>query len=118
ELPARAGELHQLRGRGEADAELVLVLAQPLDHLGRSQRIRIPEGTAAERRPAEPEDRADVAVARGAEDALAQAMRGLVHHLQHAALGDLAGGRRVALVALRGELVDRAIHLLGLRLAV
>ena len=47
------------------------------------------ERTAAEGREAQAEDRADVAVARAAQDPFTQREDGLVDHLQHAALDDL-----------------------------
>jgi hypothetical protein len=53
--------------------------------------VDVAERPAAEGREAEAEDRADVAVARAPEDALAEAVRGLVDHEQGAALGDLVG---------------------------
>src|SRR5204862_7554784 len=106
ELSARLRRLEQARRRCEPGAEPALVRAQPLDNVRGAERIRVAEGTAAERRPAQAEDRADVAVARGTEDALPQAVRRLVHHLQRAALGDLGGRRRAALLPLRGQVVD------------
>src|SRR6266850_7170223 len=118
EPPARLRGLEQRRRRREPGAEPALVGAQPLDHARRAERVRVPEGTAAERGPAQAEHRADVAIAGGAEDPLSQAMRGLVDHLQRAALGDLGSGRRAALLPLSGQVVDGAVHFLAPRVAV
>src|SRR5690606_29602006 len=76
---ALSRHLDQRRRRPEASAVLRVEVGQPPDDLFRADVIDVAKRTAAEGREAEPEDRADVAVARAPEDALAEAMGGLVH---------------------------------------
>src|SRR5205807_3965581 len=94
ELAPRAGELRECRSRREADAKSFLVGSEALYDVLGAQRVRVAERAAPERRPAQTVDGADVSVARGADDLLAQTVRCLVHHLQHAPLGDLVARRR------------------------
>src|SRR5207253_5140294 len=96
----------------EARAEPFLVRGEALHDVRGVQRVGVAERTAPEGRPAEAEHGADVAVARGAEDLLAQALRRLVDHLQDAALGDLLARGRAALLPSREQVVDAAVDFL------
>src|SRR4051812_19095962 len=97
EPPAGAGQFQQLRGGGEAAAEAVLIRLESLHEMPCAESVRVAEGAATEGRPAEAEDRADVAVARRAEDVLAEAVCRLVDHLQDTAFRDFVARRRRAL---------------------
>src|SRR5690606_14703672 len=113
--------LDERGGRGPAGAEAIVEALHVGEHRGGAHRVEVAEGAAAEGREAEPEDRADVAVARRAEDPLAPAVQRLVDELQVAALLDLVDshGRSLRIGHLEPEggvdaLVDRALPLLAL----
>ncbi len=105
------GQLHQQRRGREARPVARL---QPLQLRSSSsrgpERVGVAERPAAEGREAEAEDRADVAVARAAQDALAQAADRLVHHLQHHPLLDLRRRDRLARAAAGQERVDGLVR--------
>ncbi len=85
ELRVALGHLDEQGRGGPARAEAVFVRAHPSQDLGRPDAVDVAKGPAPKRRKAQPEDRADVTVARRAHDALAEAAQGLVDELQRAA---------------------------------
>src|SRR5712664_4120974 len=74
------------------------------DALG-SQVVRVAQRPAAERRKPEPEDGADVAVARTPDDSLAECPCRLIHHAEHEPLQNLRGAR-----AAIGMDTEQAVH--------
>src|ERR1039457_2925954 len=81
--------LDQQRARVEPPGVLGVQLLQPAHDLPRADRVDETERPAAERRKADAEHRADVAVARRADDVLLEAARPLVDHRERAAALDL-----------------------------
>src|SRR5262245_21996757 len=113
----RRGALDEKLRRGEALAVLVRVAAHAAEQLGRTERVGITERTAAERREAEPKDRADVAVARIAENAFGEATDRLRDHLDREALAELVERPLLLRVGFDPEhFVDALIDLLSLPL--
>jgi hypothetical protein len=74
---AAASDLFEHRGWREPGPELLFELAQASEDLLGADLIDEPERAAPERREAEPEDRADVAVTRAPEDEARSARRSL-----------------------------------------
>src|SRR5580765_1325902 len=67
-------------------------LGEPLevgDDALRAEIVGVAQRPAAERRESEAEDGADIAVARGPDDVLAERARGFIHNPQHQPLHDL-----------------------------
>ncbi len=69
-------------------AVLLTQVVQRLHHFLGAKLVHIAERAAEERREADAEHRADVAVARAADHAFVQAARRFVQHHHHAALSD------------------------------
>lgn len=89
EAAAALDVLDQGGGRREARTEALLVALQLGQHLVGTDRVEVPERTAAEGREPESEDGPDVAVTGAAQDAIPPAVQRLVDELQVAALADL-----------------------------
>src|SRR5687768_5435527 len=75
-------QVDQQRRRLEAFAVLALVVLGSLEQVGQPHALGVAERPPQEGRESKTEDRPDVAVARAAQDTLAQATEGLVHHLK------------------------------------
>src|SRR5690242_14186002 len=85
----------------------------------RSHGIDVSERSATKRRKAQTKYRADIAVARRADDPLAEAARRFVHHLQRHTLTYLVTRNARAAARLATEqVVDRVIDVLFLALLV
>src|SRR3954466_9388400 len=110
EPPVGARPFHKYPRRRESASKTNVQYPQLLHHGLQAERVHVPEGTTEEGGEADPEHRAHVAVAGGAEHSLLQAAGRLVDHGEHGALPDLlrlhlATGRPV-----RHELVYGWIH--------
>src|SRR5690348_8216350 len=79
---APSSHVDEDRRGGPSLAEAHLVAAHAAKDLRGAERIDVAERPAAERRKAEPEDRADVAVARAPQNAFLEAEERFVHELQ------------------------------------
>src|SRR5438093_863103 len=93
ELGSPTGMLPQYLGWREADTVSLGEMLEIAQNAFGTEVIRVPQRAAAEGREAESEDRADVAVSRIADHALAQGPRRLIDHAEHEPLQDLRGTR-------------------------
>src|SRR5207237_5496084 len=93
ELGATAGMLLKDLAGSEASAIALGKALEIADDAFRAQIVRIPQWTAAKRRKAESEDRADVAVARIPHDAFAQRAGRFVDQSEHQTVEDLRRSR-------------------------
>src|SRR3990172_8906507 len=86
--------------------------------LARPRRIDVAEWSSPERREAQSQNRADVAVPRGADDPFLKTMNGLVHHRKDDPVADLLRavlGGSGGLFQERSDLGIRALGALSLR---
>src|SRR5688500_4186172 len=100
-----------LRGL-EASWKPRIEILEALHHDPDTERIHVAKGTTPERRKADSEDGANVAIASGADDTLAQAARRFVQHCQNGALlnldcGHLGARWSVAVCRSRNRLSNR-----------
>src|SRR6266581_3172542 len=93
ELGSLAGMLPQYLGWREADAVSLGEMREIADDAFGAEVVRVPQRAATEGRKPKSEDRADVAVSRIADHALAQGPRRLIDHAEHEPLQDLRGTR-------------------------